>query len=52
MNPGLTISLIDAIPVGAFVLGFIVDKALVHKKFGAQARETLNRVREGHREAA
>jgi hypothetical protein len=52
MNPGITLSLIDAIPVGAFVLGFIVEKAFVHKGFKDETRKTLQRIKEGYREAA
>ena len=52
MNPGLTLAMIDAIPVGAFILGFIVDKAFVHKSFKNEARRTLESIKEGYREAA
>ena len=52
MNAGITLSLIDAVPVGFLVLTLFLDKAFVHRGFKVGTRITEKRRMEEYKKAA
>jgi hypothetical protein len=51
MSRGTNLALSGAVAVAAFILGFIVDKAFLHKGFMDETRKLIKRRMKKYREA-